>query len=261
MPRRKRLLLIVEGTSDANALQAPLEGLFTGATIGTHEVRCDVMTAKLFPASFEKNHGFSPTPNIQRTMGELVDEYISAHGQVTDLGWIAHLTDLDGAYAPDSAVLTGNQKHGVIYGPTTITVPNRNHQLEILAEKRRCIDELIEHPADYERRIKTHELWHVPYRLFYMSRNLEHALHGIADACEQDEKEDYAAQFAEDNLDPHTFRASLQSAANAHGGASSWKASWDYVRNRSTFHSLSSGSNLIWMEDFIRNNQAHTVKG
>lgn len=259
MAKRKTLLLITEGTSDANALVAPLQNLLDNVRVGDFQVRCDVTVARLFPAGFRQDHGFTPNWNIGQTVDKLVDEYRTRESKsVESLGWIVHLTDLDGAYIPDDTVEQDASLERREYSTTGIVSPDRKATLAELAEKRRCIDILVDAKTDYCRPSKK-QIWHVPYRLFYMSRNLEHALHGVDGDLDRDEKDDFASEFAADNLDPATFRINLEQAEKRHGNMTDWKSSWLYARDRTTCHSLESGSNLIWIEDFVSSHTAGLI--
>lgn len=261
MPKRRTLLLITEGTSDANALAAPLQRLLNKVRLGDFQVRCDVTTARLFPDDFEEKHHFKPGWNVGQTVDGLVDEYLAQQGrEATSLGWIAHLTDLDGAFIDDSLVAQDSSLDHRAYSTNGIISPSRSATLAELEEKRRCINILVDDKKDFRRSIKRREAWEVPYRLFYMSRNLEQALHEVAENLSDDEKAGFAADFAEDNADPAVFQANLERAAQRHGGMPSWKDSWEYARDMSSRHSLESGSNLKWITDFVSNYGAKVVK-
>lgn len=261
MARRRTLLLITEGTSDANALVAPLQNLLDGLRVGDFQIRCDVTTARLYPQDFKGKHGFAPYPNIGRTVDGLVDEYVSQNlGSVTGLGWIAQLTDQDGAYIPDEAVHEAGGTAGRAYSDHGVTSPNRAATLAEMAEKRRCIDFLVDRKTQYRRSIKRTADWVVPYRLFYMSRNLEHGLYGMGDVRDPDEKDLLAAGFAMRNMEPDIFRETLEQAAARHGRMPDWESSWGYARESDTFHSLQSGGNLKWIEEFAAGNEARESK-
>lgn len=260
MARRKTLLLITEGTSDANALVDPLQNLLGKVRVGDFQVRCDVTVARLFAADFRRKHDFSPEWNIGRTVDALVDEYLARESKSREsLGWIAHLTDLDGAYIPDEAVTQQDGLPRRRYTDTGIASPSRAATLEEMAEKRRCIDLLVDRKTDYRRASAGRGIRAVPYRLFYMSRNLEHALHGVSRDLGQDEKDDFASDFAEANMDAAVFRATLDEAARRHGGMPDWESSWEYARDRTAFHSLEPGSNLKWIEEFARSHAAGLI--
>ncbi|MBT1162886.1 hypothetical protein [Bifidobacterium sp. SO1] len=264
MPKRRILLLLTEGTSDANALAAPLQKLLNEVRLGDFQIRCDVTTARLFPNNFKGKHHFIPGWNVGLTVDGLVDEYLAQQGrEATSLGWVAHLTDLDGAFIDDSLVTQDTSLDRRIYSPTGIISPNRLATLTELEEKRRCIDILVK-KTNFQRSIKknkkTEEAWKAPYRLFYMSRNLEQALHEITENLSDEEKDDLAAGFAEDNADPAVFQANLEQAAKRHGDMPSWEASWKYAKDMSSRHSLESGSNLKWITDFVSNYGAKVVR-
>lgn len=126
MPKRRTLLLITEGTSDANALAAPLQKLLNEVRLGDFQVRCDVTTARLFPDDFEGKYHFNPGWNVGQTVDGLVDEYLAQQGrEATSLGWIAHLTDLDGAFIDDSLVVQDPSSDHREYSTNGIISPSR----------------------------------------------------------------------------------------------------------------------------------------
>ena len=243
---------VKEGTSDANALAAPLQNLLSAVNFGDFQVRCDVTTARLFSKDFEEKHGFKPGWDVRVTVDRLVDEYLTRESkEPTSLGWIAHLTDLDGAYIPDANITTDSTLEDRAYSLTGIVSPDADVTRTEQAEKRRCIDMLVDQKTSFQRNIKKTEDWRVPYRLFFMSRNLEHALYGIINSLGSDDKEDHAARFALNNSNQTVFKTKLDNMAQQYGNSASWEESWQYARDRSTCHSLVAGSNLKWIEDFV----------
>lgn len=89
----------------------------------------------------------------------------------------------------------------------------------------------------------------VPYRIFYMSRNLEHAFLGRAQNLSDAQKERYAALLnAKFENDDKLFARVIEKLWNMHGSLD-WSDSWQYVREGC--HSLERGSNFHLLDEFL----------
>ncbi len=87
----------------------------------------------------------------------------------------------------------------------------------------------------------TYQKRSVPYAIYYLSRNMEHALHDIAEELSVDEKERKAREFQRRYKDDIAgFIAFLKSPSVASDG--SYRDTWDYIRQGT--NSLARGSNL-----------------
>ncbi len=143
---------------------------------------------------------------------------------------IIHIVDTDGAYIDDSDIKEDSQALHPIYTEENIrsrspdAISKRNRQ------KRGCIDKLQ----------STMELWKIPYRVYYMSCNLDHVLYGSGNLNRKD-KLIKAFSFAKrysDNLDE--FLEFINSPVIK--VSDDYTESWNYIRKGR--HSLSRCSNL-----------------
>ncbi|MBT1179632.1 hypothetical protein [Bifidobacterium vespertilionis] len=255
MARKRLFLLVVEGPTDADRLADPLANALS-RTVDVRIVKGDMTTARLFPDAFRDATGIRPSRNPVNTVSELVSDYLERHSlSWTDLGYVAQVTDLDGCFAPDDAVGAGANRNGAVeYRPDGILAPDVDRLLKVRAEKRSCTLVLAS-ASELRRSTKKTEAWVVPYRLFFMSRNLEHALDGNGGNLDDGAKESLAADFAEEYADdPQAFRALLRTLNGLAGDPAGYAESWDWAADRNAMHSLERGSNLYWVFDWVDRN-------
>lgn len=151
-----------------------------------------------------------------------------------DIIAVAQLTDLDGAYIPDDRVMPGPKLR---YLSDHIETDNPQSIIERNQEKRRRMDMLC-----VWRSIKLIGGKEVPYRLFYSSRNLEHAMHGEAGGLATGRKRDLALDLSSHAIrNPQWFKEYVTSAPILHG-FNDYTASWEWARQGT--NSLSRSSNI-----------------
>lgn len=249
MARRKIVLLVVEGTSDADLLVPSFSALLRNRTLQGQEVRCDVLTAPNHREEFHRCNGFYPSDNPARTVRELVEHYLREHDHTwNQLGSIIQVSDLDGAFAPDDCVREEPSSADTTYTEKSIATRNRDALLADRAVKRAGVHALLECPG-FRKRAGSRELM-VPYRIFYVSRNLEHAFRGRTDNLSARQKQSGAIALANRFVqDPTLFSTTLRSLSRIHGSPTTWKESWDYAMEG--FHSLERGSNLAFVEGYL----------
>lgn len=175
MARKKIVFIIVEGPSDETALGAILSNLFDSLSIYVHIMFCDITTEKL-----------SGNKTIVGSIGDIVKGYAnSKHFKKSDFHEIIHIADTDGAFIPNDSIIEDKQAEEVFYSED-----------EIRTKSKKCIEQRNE--------IKSHnmqvlfsrkKIWDVPYRLFYMSCNLDHVLYNKQNSTDA-EKENDAHRFA-----------------------------------------------------------------
>ena len=116
MAARKVLLFIVEGQSDAAALEGVLAKLLSNEKIRFHVVGADVTT--------QERRG---TTSVKKMVNDLVRKFVTSYRlQPKDLLQVVHLMDTDGAFVPESAILEDDTAGGFQYTTTSITAPTKD---------------------------------------------------------------------------------------------------------------------------------------
>ena len=157
MPRKKILFVIVEGPSDDAALSVLLSRFFDSNVVHVHVMHCDITTEL----------GVTPN-NIVRTIGDCVKKFAGRLYKSGDFCQIIHIVDMDGAFIPNNAVVEDASAAKPIYSITEIRTRQKSGIENRNLRKRENLNRLLSTP----------EIWKIPYRVYYMSCNLDHALYG-----------------------------------------------------------------------------------
>ncbi len=229
MARRKMVLVIVEGTTDEESLQYGLTAVFSRFDLAVQVTRGDV-TAETG----------SSAATIRRKVGELVKAWIGVNHLASraDIARVVHVVDTDGAFVPNESVLEEAGVVGVRYETDAIRAPSKASVEERNARKSRCLIELA--------KTKT-VLGSIPYQVFYMSCNLEHALHDRLN-CSPAEKVRLAAVFSMRFCDDvEGFKTFFEAPPLLLGN--SYKDSWAAIEQKN--ESLHRHANLAfaWKDD------------
>lgn len=183
--RRKAVLVIVEGPSDAEALEHPFNKMFNPDEVRVNVVHGDITA--------DKN---SMPSNIASAVGKLVKDHASKYGlKRGDFLRVIQVVDTDGAYIPDANVVEDNGHVGSpVYSETEIRAAPKSN---IMARNRRK-------RANLDRLSSAGCVWTtIPYSVYYMSCNLDHVLHGVQNSSDEDKAKN-ASVFAKkyyDDLD------------------------------------------------------------
>lgn len=184
-------MFLVEGTSEQDAMVTPFsQYLKEKVRVEGEAFYCDVTTVSMFPKSART---FVVRSNVKETVRTFVLDQIERKHTYTwqDLAQIVHIVDTDGAFIPDDRVLANEELNGIAYYADHIEhahpadIIERNYVKAAAIRTLAFAGELV-----YRRRA-------VPYRLFFMSRNLEHALFGIGNNVDGATKERLSREFAE----------------------------------------------------------------
>ena len=178
MAKEKQVLLfIVEGSTDETAFGLLFERLFANSAVVFDIVGGDLTTDV-------------PLKGDPR---EKVRGRVLAQIERKDYGWkdikrIVQITDLDGAFVPDEAVKGSSDGHlryteDLILAPCPNDIIERNHVKKNALRKLASIGCL------------TYRKHAVPFSVYYLSRNMEHALHGLIEDVDVEEKERLARAF------------------------------------------------------------------
>lgn len=218
MPRKKIVFVIVEGTSDDEALGLMFEKFFANDNVFVHITHGDI-TAQ------------TEATEILAKIGGLVNKYAkSNHFTKKNFKQIIHIVDTDGAYIPDCAVIENPEAEKTIYSATCIqTAHIENIQIRN-KRKSKCLNTIAS--------AKT--VWNVPYQVYYMSSCLEHVLYDKMNLSDE-EKERKSIEFARKYKDNLMGFIEFISASNF-SVVDNYLSSWRFIKIG--LHSLERHTNL-----------------
>ena len=217
MTRKKIVFVIVEGPSDDDALGVVFSKFYSKDEVHVEVMHCDITT------------DFGHTPIVSK-IGNVVKSYAGHTFKQSDFRQIIHIVDMDGAYIPDENIVEDPDATKPYYSTADIRtcnkvgIENRNRQ------KRDNLNRLI----------SISQVWKIPYSVFYMSSNLDHALYGKLNSTD-DEKEHDAFYFSmkyKNNL-PLFIQFISESEFSV---CNDYKESWRFIKE--ALHSLERHTNL-----------------
>ena len=175
----------------------------------------------------------SDQSKIKAHLGNKVKSWITKDKfKKSDIDRIIHIVDMDGAYIDDKLVQLDESCKNPFYSPVSIKTSNVENIRIRNIQKRKNVDTLSTNTSGIYNGI--------PYKLYYMSCNLDHVLYNLQNATDK-EKEDYALEFSEkyiDNIDD--FIAFL--CDSDFSRCDSYEDSWRFIKDGK--HSLERYSNL-----------------
>lgn len=219
MPRKKIIFVIVEGPSDEDALGVLFNRIYDQNSVHVHIMHYDITTEL----------DVSPD-NIVSKLGNLIKSFANRTFKKGDFCRIIHITDTDGAFIPNSSIIEDEKASELHYSLTEIHTCNK---AGIVERNRRKRENLI-------RLASTSKIWSIPYHIYYMSRNLDHALYGKPNSTNKEKEADSLA-FAKrykDNIP--AFLAFI--AASDFAVTTEYTQSWRHIRDG--LHSLERHTNL-----------------
>ena len=207
MPRKKIVFVIVEGPSDEEALGVLINRIYDSKAVFVQVMHCDITT------ELDVNAG-----NVVAKIGDVVKQYAGRAFKPGDFSRIIHITDMDGAFIPDDAVVEDAAAVKPLYSVTEIRTQRKSGIENRNQRKRECLNRLS----------SASRIWGVPYQIYYMSCNLDHALYGKLNSTD-DEKEADAFAFAKKYRDdiPGFMKYISESDFSVAG---SYPQSWQYIR-------------------------------
>ena len=173
--RRKLVIIIVEGKSEENALSSLMKRFFSPDEVIFHVMNGDMMTKS--------------QKNIVKIVNAIVSEESRRYGlQRTDIREVIQLTDTDGCFISDKYIIEDESLSHIAYSEECIRTPFPLSIQQRNGKRRRAISSLVS-----MRMLKGH----IPYSIFYFSRNIEHALYGIENGVSDSRKTDLAYEFSD----------------------------------------------------------------
>lgn len=229
--KQKVILVITEGITDFCIPEAFDEHFSTRQFNGV-AANGDVTVSRIDATSLR----WATRGDLAKALRKIIADDIAQRHlyAIRNIIGVAQLTDLDGAYIPDERVVNGEE---FLYLNDRIITPGVDGIINRNRLKRRRIDAL--------RNIQELHLTRaisVPYRLFYSSRNLEHAMHGEVDNLSVPQKRNLSLLFSEKaQSDPEWFKSLVTSDDVLHG-QTDYAESWEWATKG--LNSLARGSNI-----------------
>ena len=181
---RRVILFLVEGPSEETALVEPFKRYLRAAGDQSQNVRnetfhCDVTTARPIPRQRRlprKGQRSRDRNRLHRRPHRISQEY-----RWSDIAQVVHIVDLDGAFIPKERCLQGDTDE-FYDGEDFISAKDPTEIVERNRAKSANLKRLAYKGHLTYSRIK------VPYKVNFLSRNLEHALYGLDVSCSDDDK-------------------------------------------------------------------------
>ena len=220
MTRKKILLVIVEGASDETALGYAMTQVYDKEQVYIQVVHGDVTTRNRVTPS-----------NIVKKVGDEVKKFMDNNPfKPSDFKGIIHIVDMDGACIPDEAIVEDENCQGCIYTETQIKTDSVEKIIRRNKQKKENLFRLI----------GTGKVRTIPYRIYYMSCNMDHVLYNKLNSSDEEKEDDsfkFAAKYKGDVAG--FLKYMCESDFSVDGD---YKESWEYIQDG--FHSLERHSNL-----------------
>ncbi|MBR2037096.1 MAG: hypothetical protein IKA09_05145 [Lachnospiraceae bacterium] len=220
MARRKIVFVIVEGASDETALGIALNQVFDKELVHVHIMHGDITTRT----------GVN-SKNIVAKVGNEVRTYATSnHYKASDFKQIIHIVDTDAAYLADDKISEDLECAELSYQDDGIHTSDVG---KVVSRNKQKTDNLY-------RLRSCGNIWGVPYRVYYMSCNLDHVLYDKRNSTDEEKEED-AYTFAKKykNNVGAFMDFMCKSAFSVKGD---FKESWEFIET--DMHSIERYTNL-----------------
>ena len=209
MAKKKVIMILLEGPSDATALGTYFKDFFSN----------DKVVTKILYTDITSQHGVYPNTIKAKVGTHITNELRRVKLNKSDLISVIHVVDLDGAFIPDTAIKLDETKATFIYKDDGIYYKDVNAVVDRNTQKKQNIETLYKN--------KSGICGGVMYHIYYMSCNLEHVLHNIRQASTED-KEGLAYEFAKRyKEDLHGFLNYI--TTSDFSICTSYQESWEFI--------------------------------
>lgn len=207
LARRKVVFVIVEGASDETALGIALNRVFDRESVHVHIMHGDITTRV----------GVN-SQNIVAKVGNEVKAYATSnHYKPADFKQIIHIVDTDAAYLAEDKVLEDSACVELSYQDDGI---HTNDVSKVIARNKQKTDNLY-------RLRSCGNIWGVPYRVYYMSCNLDHVLYDKRNSTDEEKENDAYAFAKKYKNDVVSFMNYMCGSAFSVKG--DFKDSWEFI--------------------------------
>lgn len=229
MAERKIVFFLVEGKSDMSALERIFDVIYDKYEIEFKILHGDITADERIPIK-----------DIEQLLLKQVDLYLQNHEEieVTDILKVIQIIDTDGAFIPPEKVKQSSDGK-TSYTDEYIFAKNRERLIARNIRKREIVYKLRK--SQYMEARVEGTFYKMDYQVYFMSRNLEHALYGYEGDYTDEEKEDFAFEFTESFVDREgEFIKYLNHSDIMIEG--DYQETWNYIFTG--INSLHRGSNL-----------------
>lgn len=230
MAEKKVIAFIVEGLSDEAALGTIMKEHFTSNEVRFAVVRTDITV-----------NDYVSKDKIIKKINEQIERVKNKYRySFSDFIKIIHITDTDGTYLPENAVLEADVE-GIQY--YTDHMETRN----VLAARKR---NKRKGEVLFKLR-KTGKIHDIPYRIYYNACNLEHVLYNELKDFTDEEKEKLSDDFAEQYEGRVSeFIEFISDPVFAVSGT--YQETWDYIEKDLNSSNRHSNMHLIFEAQNIK---------
>ena len=217
---KKLIIFLVEGITEKISFGAIFSEIISNKNIEFKIVHGDITSE--YSISYQ---------NIKEKIKKQIENFLeNEHYNKSDIKQINHIVDTDGTFI-SSKRITKHNKDYLIYKEDEILTNNITHIKNRNKKKCRILKKLF----------KSSKIYGIPYKIYYLSCNLEHVLHNIPN-IEQNEKkralaEKFEYQYSKNEMEFLKFIRSKNIAVNL-----DYIDSWKYITKNN--NSLKRNSNL-----------------
>lgn len=225
----KAVVFIVEGATDKKALENIFKKIYRHKKV-----------------HFEFTHGdITSDENIDESkVEEEIYKYVDSYRKdkklrPSDIWQIVHIFDTDGTYIEDSYVIQGESKDP-FYTNEYISCKDVQKVIKRNKHKRELMDYLLSCP----------DIKNIPYKCYYMSSNLDHALYNKLNLDDESKKK-YANAFYEKFFGKERFFIQFLDMEAVNGVPDSFPESWRYIKRGLNSLQRHTNLNLYFKENPI----------
>ena len=220
MARRKIVFVIVEGPSDETALGITLNQVFDKDSVYVHIMHGDITTRTGVTSQ-----------NIVLKIGNEIKAYAkSNHYKASDFKQIIYIVDTDAAYLPENRIVEEAESVELSYLDDGIHTRDKQ---KVISRNKQKTENLF--------RLRTcGNILGIPYRVYYMSCNLDHVLYDKRNSSDEEKEQDSYnfAKLYKKNVEDF-LKFMCNSTFSVKGD---FKESWKFIEK--DMHSIERHTNL-----------------
>ena len=233
---KKVVLFLVEGVSDELALGPMLSKI----------IQSDQVKFKVIHGDITSDYYRMTPATITNKIKDVVRSFLGSIYRIDDIAEIVHIVDSDGVYISDSQILSDTCEK-TTYRDATIHT-QYSHEIKKRNTFKRTVLNMLSQRTSI--RLGRGSSEDIPYRLLYMSCNLDHVIVGDRN-LDITQKKAKAIEFSDSFYDnPNGFYEFFMNTDILKG--QTYTESWDHLRKDN--NSLSRCSNLgIYLDSIDKN--------